>query len=91
MTVDVTAEAEALQAEMPQLVAKYHKVVVQPSAPDIDINPHCDSPYKCAFKEHCWPAKNMTDLSTFDIPNLSADKKKKLYAKSHFFRFSHAH
>lgn len=46
----------------------------EPSVPNIDIGPHCESPNPCEFMSHCWQAKNIPSLS---VLNLSGLYKKK--------------
>ncbi len=45
--------------------------------PDIDIGPHCDSPYECNFSAHCW--SHIPEYSVFDIAGLFTKKKFDLY------------
>lgn len=45
--------------------------------PEMEIGPHCDYPFSCPFKTHCW--KGVQDKSVFDLPNLFAKKKWELY------------
>lgn len=45
--------------------------------PDTDIGVHCDDPYPCDFKGHCW--KHIPEISVFNISRLNAEKKFELY------------
>lgn len=38
-------------------------------APPVGIGEHCDSPYPCPFKAHCW--KDFPDYSVLDLPGMS--------------------
>lgn len=62
---------------IPDQVEKLKQVIKQESTPNIDIGPHCDNPYSCDFKGHCW--KHIPDYSIFDISNLWTSKKFQLY------------
>jgi len=62
---------------IPNQVENLKQVIKQETIPNIDIGTHCDSPYACDFKGHCW--KHIPDYSIFDISNLRANKKFQLY------------
>ena len=47
--------------------------------PAIDIGVHCDKPYECDFKAHCWPEEILNGYSIFNISGLSSSKKFELY------------
>ena len=47
--------------------------------PNIDIGPHCDSPYECDFKNHCW--SHIPEVSVFDLNRLGENKKFEFYYK----------
>ena len=47
--------------------------------PGIDIGNHCDTPYPCDFKDHCW--SHVPEYSIFDIRGLYTSKKFELYSK----------
>lgn len=62
---------------IPDQVENLKQVIKQEAMPNIDIGAHCDSPYTCDFKGHCW--KHIPDYSIFNISNLRANKKFQLY------------
>lgn len=64
---------------IPNQVENLKQVVKQESVPNIDIGVHCNTPYSCDFKGHCW--KHIPEYSIFDISNLWASKKFQLYEK----------
>jgi hypothetical protein len=72
---DVTKEIEALAAGIPASIKTFKKILAAEKAPEIEIGRHCDSPYACAFKAHCWSACEIPEVSVFDIPRLAEDKK----------------
>jgi len=45
--------------------------------PDMDIGPHCNSPYSCDFAGHCW--EHIPDYSVFNIARLTETRKFELY------------
>ena len=49
------------------------------SVPNIDIGPHCTSPYDCSFKGYCW--KGLPSYSVFDLSRLNKNTKWNLYKK----------
>ncbi len=72
---DVTKDAEELQKIIPKTIGSFQKLIADKSEPNKDIGPHCDDPYECSFKDHCWSQENIPELSVFDIPRLSTKKK----------------
>jgi len=73
--VDVTPQTEALQAEIPSIVDRFRRMLQGSAPPDVDIGPHCQDPYECKFKAHCWAAKNVPAVSVFNVPKLTTEKK----------------
>jgi Domain of unknown function(DUF2779) len=62
---DVTAEVSAYPREIGNQISKMGKVIRAVKCPEIQIGPHCDSPYTCPLHSHCWsfvPAHNVFDL-----------------------------
>jgi hypothetical protein len=45
--------------------------------PDIEIGPHCSSPFECGYFAHCW--SHIPSYSIFNISRLTSKKKFKLY------------
>jgi hypothetical protein len=77
--VDVTKEVTELQSGIPNQLRDFKRVLEYSTAPETDIGPHCDEPYECAFKDHCWSAKRLPSPSVFDIPRLGEKKKWEFY------------
>ncbi|MEO7360979.1 MAG: DUF2779 domain-containing protein, partial [Gemmatimonadaceae bacterium] len=50
--VDITAEVEALQPEIPRIVAELKEVAAGPQ-PMIQTGKQCSTPYGCPFLTHC--------------------------------------
>jgi hypothetical protein len=69
---DVTAQVAKLLPSIPGQVAAFNQIIARTEIPDIPIGKHCDSPYGCQFKEHCW--QHVTEPSIFIIPRISAKK-----------------
>ncbi|MEZ4815068.1 MAG: DUF2779 domain-containing protein [Bdellovibrionota bacterium] len=68
--VDVTEQVLELKEKIPKDVKAIKKVLLGAKVPDVDIGPHCDDPYECSFKEHCWKEKKIPELSVFDLPGM---------------------
>ena len=62
---------------IPSKIIELKKVLNKSETPNVDIGPHCTSPYNCDFIGHCW--KHIPDYSIFDISNLNQEKKFELY------------
>ena len=50
--VEVTAEVEALQKEIPLMIRSGRQVLLGPE-PDLPIGAQCTSPYPCGFRRYC--------------------------------------
>lgn len=50
--VDVTAEVEALQKEIPVMIRSGRQVLLGPE-PNLAIGPQCTNPYPCGFRRYC--------------------------------------
>lgn len=50
---DVTAEVEALQADLPELIAGQLRMLAG-DLPHVPIGAHCRKPYDCPFLGRCW-------------------------------------
>ena len=73
---------DSVQEILPNIsnqVENLKQVIKQEEIPNIDIGAHCDTPYSCDFKGHCW--KHIPDYSIFDLANLRTNKKFELYEK----------
>ncbi len=62
---------------IPNQIDAFKKLIKQDAIPNIDIGAHCDNPYSCDFKGHCW--KHIPPYSIFDIAGLLTSKKFVLY------------
>lgn len=63
---DVTLQVEALLPSIPDQVAKLSEMLQGPTVPEVGIGPHCDAPYECGLKAHCWkhvPADSVFTLT----------------------------
>lgn len=74
---DVTEKVEAIFADAKKEMLKFEKLIESAKIPKVDIGSHCDAPYECGFKAHCW--KHVPTTSIFDIPKL---KPWKYYEKN---------
>lgn len=69
---DITEEITSLQGHVVKKIFDLQNIVKTNSEPAVEIGPHCDSPFKCAFKDHCW--KHIPEKSVFDLPGVSSKK-----------------
>jgi hypothetical protein len=68
VTVDVTDEVKAMLPDLALKVKSLHKVAASKSEPKVSIGPHCDEPYSCTFRDHCW--QDFPTPSVFDLPGV---------------------
>jgi hypothetical protein len=75
--VPVMKRIQPLQGEIAQLLPQMKSLLDTERIPDVDIGPHCRSPYPCPFTGHCW--SHVPRPSVFDIMHLGSEKKFRLY------------
>lgn len=76
---NITSEVNAQLEQVSKSIAELKKLLTKGEPPSLDIGPHCDSPYECPFKEHCWKGK-VPSPGVFDFPNMKT-KGWKFYEK----------
>lgn len=76
-TESVFQDVQARQSGIAEKVAELKSVLENKQEPNVDIGPHCENPYTCDLKHYCW--SHVPSNSVFDIHNLRAKKKWKLY------------
>ena len=62
---------------VPIKLQELHKVLSNEETPKIEIGNHCNKPYECDFKGHCW--NKVPKYSVLNISRLKADTKWDLY------------
>ena len=72
--IDVT---DLVLDKQPEVIAEIgrQKVMLAGEQPAIDIGPHCDNPYRCDFRGHCWahvPQPSVFDLRDHGRPDAFA-------------------
>lgn len=69
--LDVSHEVHLRQPDIKTEVAR-QKAMLDSNEPVIDIGPHCEDPYPCDFKSHCWshvPTPSVFDLADIGKPD----------------------
>lgn len=69
---EVTGEALARQAALPELIAGMRRTLVGAGEPAIDIGPWCTDPYECDFIPWCW--RHIPEDSVFSLRGRGVDK-----------------
>jgi hypothetical protein len=75
---ELTDEVVEMQREVIEELGAIRKTLGG-NEPAIDIGVHCDNPYECNFKDHCWPDEIINGYSIFNISGLNSSKKFELY------------
>jgi len=75
---DITEEVQAKQYAIEYNLTEM-KQMLKGEMPNIDIGGHCDDPFGCDFKEHCW--KHMPNPSVFNLYWMGGAKKFEMYYK----------
>lgn len=82
---DVTDQVDQLMEDVHSNVETFKTVLNRDVEPDVLIGEHCDKPYPCPFKAHCW--KTVPKKSIFTIPRLNWQKKHELIEQGIFSIF----
>lgn len=67
LRVDVTAQVERLQEQLPERVRSQLAMLARP-LPEVETGDHCSRPYRCPFHARCWeeqPAHHVSTLHYF--------------------------
>jgi hypothetical protein len=73
---DVTQQVQAWLKQLPATLGEFRYLLSQSEPPDTLVGKHCDQPYPCVFKDHCW--QGIPPLSVFTIPRLPTHKLQQL-------------
>lgn len=76
---DITDEVKTKQSYVSENLRRA-KDTLRNSIPQVDIGPHCATPYPCDFRGHCWNGINSAD-SVFALTELEEERKWLLYGK----------
>jgi len=74
ITDEVQARQDAIEHDLVEMTQ-----MLGGEIPDIDIGGHCDDPFGCDFKAHCW--KHVPDPSVFNLYRMGWAKKFEMYYK----------
>ncbi len=77
---NITYEAERFTKRIPNLVNEIFDNLEKTTEPNIEPGPHCESPYTCQYKNHCWGEKNLKVHPAFSLPGIGVEKWKMLRA-----------
>ncbi len=64
---DVTDAVNDILADIDSDIENIKNVISVSTLPNKSIGRHCEAPYECGFKAHCW--KHVPEYSVFDLPN----------------------
>jgi hypothetical protein len=77
---DQTDKVMAKQSEVRVNLENFKKIIAS-DQPNIDIGPHCQSPYNCEYKPNCWG--HVQSPSVFNLYRMSMSNKFNLYQKGY--------
>lgn len=75
----VKKEILAKQAEIPEKVEVFKKLILSQKEPQVEIGTHCSDPYPCEFMDYCW--NHIPDVSVFSLSRMQSAKKFELYSQ----------
>lgn len=76
---DITEEVVARKEEVPLRVAEMMESLASPDVPETDIGPHCDTPFACDFRSHCW--RHIPGDSVFTLNRLRGERAWRYYSE----------
>ena len=65
--VDVLGEVSPDLKQVPVWIKQF-KTMLENEEPEIKVGPHCNDPYSCSFKSHCY--ESLGEWPITDLPNL---------------------
>lgn len=68
--VDVTEKIREGYKEVRPRLQDFFSLLKAQTPPEADLGPHCDLPYPCHFKAHCWREKKIPAMSVFQLPQI---------------------
>ena len=79
----VTEQILELQSQIPSTLENFRESIKDTeNEPNIDIGPHCKSPYKCDAYDYCWKTqRSIPDYSVFNVFSHSPKKAHQLYSQ----------
>lgn len=81
--VDATNQVDPLMDDVHSNVETFKTILNREVEPDVLIGTHCDKPYSCPFKAHCW--ETVPKRSIFTIPSFNNKHKKAELIKKGIF------
>lgn len=69
---DLTGSMRTMEAGIVKQLRSQKRMLSKGTMPAIDIGPHCDNPYSCDFKGHCWA--HIPEPSVFSLAGKGIDK-----------------
>lgn len=79
---DVTDAVRSLLPQVPGWLQAIRADLAHTSEPEMPIGPHCDRPYPCPAKVHCW--QDVPSLSIFSITGLRPEARQELAAQRRY-------
>lgn len=78
---DLTADCEARLDETAERVKEYQAILRRREPPDVDIGPHCSTPYECPYWDHCARNKEFPEFPLDLLPSLNGNRREELEAQ----------
>ena len=68
----ITNEIGPNLAALPGKLKTLRTMLMASKPPKTEIGPHCDAPYECPYKAHCWTTDKIPSPSIFDFPKIGS-------------------
>lgn len=75
---DLTDQALSREGEVRSWIDRAGEVVEQVEEPDVDVGPHCDSPFACGFYAYCSRNEPTPEFPVFWLPRISGARLREL-------------
>lgn len=77
---DITLQVQEIKESVAHSILELKQMVEDQKEPDVDIGPHCNTPYECKFKAYC--GKDLSKDSIFLLPSMEEhDFKEAIWKK----------
>jgi hypothetical protein len=80
---DLTKEMRKYIGEVPSNLTTFKAILASDSEPSIRLGSHCSKPNECSFFGYCAKLWKLPEISVFNIPQLSAEKRDALIERDY--------
>ncbi len=81
---DLTSEAMSRHAEVEEWITGAQQTVALKDEPEVATGCHCEKPFACPFKAHCFADKEQVEFPLSSLPRIGSSKRDSLESAGYF-------